>query len=1184
MKIAAIKKSTLNRAFLLLVILLGLKSTVEAQNIRKTISLNDDWRSVAHDTNKDKHNGFEQNTYPDKDWKKVTVPHNWDKYEGYRRLLHGNRHGYAWYRKTFKVSETNSQKQFFLFFEGVGSYATVWLNGKNVGYHAGGRTTFTLDVTDAIFKNNKENILAVRADHPEEIRDLPWVDGGCSTERGFSEGSQPMGIFRPVQLIITNDAKVEPFGVHIWNDENISEKAARVSINTEVKNYSAASRKLTVKQDFLDAKGKVVFSVKQTQTLNGSEVKVFKQASPEITNPALWSPEQPYLYTLKTTVLAKNKVIDKVETPYGIRWMSWPKGLKPNGTNQFFLNGKPVFINGIAEYEHLIGNSHAFADEQVLSRVSQMKAAGFNSFRDAHQPHNLRYQQYWDANGILLWTQMAAHIWFDNPAFKENFKTLLKDWVRERRNSPSVILWGLENESTLPEDFAKECTEIIRSMDPTASVQRLVTTCNGGSGTDWDVPQNWTGTYGGDPNNYGEDLKRQVLVGEYGAWRTLDTHSEGPHLPNVADYNEDRFTELMEKKVRLADSVKNEVAGHYFWLWTSHDNPGRVQGGEGVRELDRVGPVNYKGLLTPWEEPLDAFYMFRANYAPKETEPMVYIASHTWPQRWTKPGIKNNIRLYSNCDEVELFNDIDGISLGKKKKGGIGTHFRWDNVQINYNVLYALGYINGKIAARDTIVLHHLPASPNFSALYKNIVNITAPAKGYHYLYRVNAGGPDFKDENGNIWLADRNREGKHTWGSSSWTKSFEGIPDFFASQRRIFDPIKGTKDWPLFQTFRYGLDQLRFEFPVADGEYLIELYFNEPWLGTGGGMDATAWRLFDVAVNDEVVLKNLDIWKEAGHDAALKKTVKVKVSGGELVVSFPRVKAGQALISAIAIASLKEKLSPAPAVLSLMKNVMINGAASDAAVQSWMDIGNKQYANKEVSFIDLPSNFYGADWIQTSGEGLKNATFEVTAEADVFVALKNGTALPASLKTFEDYKTVLKNSNFEEFKVYRKRFNAADKVNISSLAAGTYTIATIQASSLQPAFDLKTVTSYKAFQTKVAKGVKKQVLMKQERLTFEANEAIIAFEIKTGVADVYSLTLKYHNPFKETMSASIEVIALDGTLLKPAQVYNLEPTREGKWNYINTNTGTMINAGTYIVKVKAIDAIGVSVDAVDVQ
>lgn len=207
-----------------------------ATEIRKSISLNNEWRTVADDFDKEKYNDFNQASFNDKDWKKVNVPHNWDKYAGYRRLLHGNRHGYAWYRKTFKIEDQpNTNKKYFLFFEGVGSYATVWLNGKQVGYHAGGRTTFTLDISKEILLNNQENILAVRADHPAEIRDLPWVDGGCSSERGFSEGSQPMGIFRPVQLIVTNDVKVEPFGVHIWNDDQISEKEATLHLTTEIK-------------------------------------------------------------------------------------------------------------------------------------------------------------------------------------------------------------------------------------------------------------------------------------------------------------------------------------------------------------------------------------------------------------------------------------------------------------------------------------------------------------------------------------------------------------------------------------------------------------------------------------------------------------------------------------------------------------------------------------------------------------------------------------------------------------------------------------------------------------------------------------------------------------------------------------------------------------------------------------
>ncbi|RZK55491.1 MAG: DUF4982 domain-containing protein, partial [Pedobacter sp.] len=850
-----ILKKSFQNTLLAVLVLISFAPKTFAQNIRKDILLNANWLSIADEKNSNAYNGFENNTFESVNWKAVNVPHNWDQYEGYQRKLHGNKHGYAWYRKTFKSNEVKAGKRFFLYFEGVGSYATVWLNGKKVGYHAGGRTTFTLDVTSVIKLNNQENLLAVRTDHPANIQDLPWVDGGCSTERGFSEGSQPMGIFRPVHLIVTNDIRIEPFGVHIWNDDQISEKSAALNFETTVKNYGASSKNITIINQLVDANGKVVKELKRIEKIAAGKDLEIKQQSDKLINPNLWSLENPYLYTVKTKIIEKNKVLDELNTPYGIRWISWPIGDKAN-QKVFLLNGKPVFVNGIAEYEHLIGQSHAFSNEQIRSRVMQIKSAGFNAFRDAHQPHNLLYQTYWDKLGILSWTQMAAHIWYDTPEFRKNFKSLLTDWVKERRNSPSVVLWGLENESTLPEDFARECTELIRKLDPTASSQRKVTTCNGGKGTDWDVPQNWTGTYGGNPLTYGEDLQKQVLVGEYGAWRTLDLHTSDPQIKNPT-HTENYMAELMETKVRLAESVKDKTAGHYFWLYSSHDNPGRVQGGEGLRDLDRVGPVNYKGMYTPWEEPTDVYYMFRAYYAPKQTEPMVYIVSHTWPNRWSTTGVKDSITVYSNCDEVELFNDVNQQSLGKRTRKGVGSHFQWNKPNIQYNVLYAVGYVNGKAVAKDYIVLNNLPKAPNFKNLIENS-NVNEATKGYHYLYRLNAGGPSYTDQFGKVWTNDQQLNANaRNYGSTSWTANFPGVPSFFASQRRTFDPIKGTADWKLFQSFRYGRDQLKFHFPIpADGEYLVELYFIEPWLGVGGGMDAKGMRLFDVAVNDKTVIK----------------------------------------------------------------------------------------------------------------------------------------------------------------------------------------------------------------------------------------------------------------------------------------------------------------------------------------
>lgn len=1154
-------------------IFLGLATKAQ---VRREISLNEAWKTVAHDTDQNFYNGFEAENFKDTNWKQVDVPHNWDVYHGYRRLLKGNRHGYAWYRKNFSVKPKGKNERYFLFFEGVGSYATVWLNGKKVGYHAGGRTTFTLDVTSAIrLKGN--NILAVRADHPDEIRDLPWVDGGGSEERGFSEGSQPMGIFRPVHLVVTNPIRIEPFGVHAWNDNQISAKSAKINLTVEVKNYGNTTKQLRIVNRLENKERKKVFEVSKQKTLQPGSLETIKDLSPEVINPHLWSIEDPYLYTIVTEVIDNGKVIDRLETPYGIRWISWPIGRASND-KRFFLNGKPVFINGIAEYEHLIGGSHAFSEEQIRSRVMQMKAAGFNSFRDAHQPHNLRYQEHWDRMGILLWTQMAAHIWFDNPEFKKNFKSLMRDWVKERRNNPSVVLWGLENESTLPEEFARECTEIIREMDPTASSQRLVTTCNGGKGTDWDVPQNWTGTYGGDPKLYGEDVKRQVLIGEYGAWRTLDLHTEGPYDQNGV-FSEDRMTQLMEMKVRLADSVKNETSGHYFWLFTSHDNPGRVQGGEGLRELDRIGPVNYKGLLTPWEEPLDVYYMFRSNYAPKETDPMVYIVSHTWANRWKSPGVKDRITVYSNCDEVELFNDVDNVSLGRRKKGGIGTHFSWSKADIRYNVLYAVGYVDGKPVAKDYIVLNHLPKSPQFDKFYEGAQNLTAPAKNLTYLYRVNLGGPDYTDINGNVWKADRQQTSADTWGSNSWTKDFPGMPDFFASQRKTHDPIKGTKDWSLFQTFRYGREKLNFDFPLPDGEYTVELYFNEPWLGTGGGMDAAGFRLFDVALNGKTYIKNLDIWKEAGHDGALKKTLKVKVSGGKLNISFPKVLSGQALISAIAIASGNTSIKPAAGAVNLIQNFQ---APSDWSVETWMDAGDHQYKDaRDAAFTSLPPVLYGADWIRTSAHG-GQAQFTLAEEADVFVALPEGQTLPVWLKDYEDTKTSLENSREANFKfnVYRKRFEKGASVHILS----AFTTAVLPATTLQPAFDLKKVETYKSHIAKFSNNIKATTVNEKDAVTFyKASGDVLEFTFSVGVADTYSLTLRYANTLPKVMKAKLQLVMADGTLLKE-EIVELTTSKPGKWNYLNGTSGSMINAGTYKYRVIAIDAEGLSVSALDVQ
>ncbi len=803
--------------------------TPEKKGKRQIVSLNQDWQVTFGKTSEDSITK-KMGTF------RVNVPNNLDDYYGYRQLKHGNLHGTATYEKHFSVHKQTG-KRYFLQLEGVGTFATVKVNRKSYPKELVGRTSFTLDISDALREG--DNALNIKVEHPAMQTNNPWPCGGCSSEWGFSEGSQPFGIFRPVSLIETDEVRVEPFGVHVWNNEVCDS----VFVDTEVKNYSDHEQTIEVISKLALSSGKTAFRQAGKITLKAGETQVVRHQA-KVSDAHLWGITDPYLYTLSSIIKREGKTIDDVATPFGIRSISWPvlrqkqAALRGDSAQmdkkdgRFYLNGSPVFINGTCDYEHLFGQSHAFSHEQIASRVKMMRQAGFNAFREAHQPHNLYYQQLLDEQGMLFWSQFSAHVWYDTSAFRKNFKRLLRRWIKERRNSPSVILWGIQNESVMPKDFTEECAAIIREMDPTAQTMRVITTCNGGEGSDWNVIQNWSGTYGGTADKYDQELKQpnQLLNGEYGAWRTLGFRSSDAEKLHAGDakalskaYTEDAFVSLLSKKAMLAESAKDSVCGHFQWLFVSHENPGRVQPDEAYRRIDKVGPFNYKGLLTPWEQPTEGFYWYRNHYTKVQPDTLTPTA-----------------------------------------------------------------------ADRNR--------------------NLLKPAEGYTYLYRLNCGGDAVTDSYGSEWEQD------DSVYSHSWAERF-GMNPFTASQGHITSRIHGLKssseashhaaapDAKLFQYFRWGRHALNYQFAVPDGEYRVELYFAEPWLGKheGAGIDCEGERIFDVAINDSVVVDDLDLWAEAGFAGACKKVVDIKVKGGLLTISFPEVKVEEAIISAIAIAAKGE-------------------------------------------------------------------------------------------------------------------------------------------------------------------------------------------------------------------------------------------------------------------------------------
>lgn len=1037
------------------------------QNFRRRIRLRD-WRSIRED-NVD----FAAPLLDDSGWTKVRVPHNWETYEGYAGHTHGNIHGTAWYRRDFDLQSLDSAQRVYAFFEGVGSYATVYCNGMEVGAHAGGLTTFTVELSEALQVG--KNLLAVRAHHPAGIDDLPFVCGGCWGSP-HTEGSQPFGVFRPAWLEFSGPVRFQPFGVHIWTPVATAE-SAEIDVSFELWGENKFGALWSVKLSLLDPYGNVLRT--KCESGKGSLPDKGCWKIKALHAPKLWSPENAHLYHLRAEVSVDGVLSHLVEERFGIRSIEWPEILQPdkqwdcrsrdsrgqllsngdeppsvennlhtkvlnssaiagrrirpcgvsiqlvqpdsfpeharllvelaldgaspamismeiqNEAGTVFLqqfsslvddrlsgcqwwtddiyhpeqwwegaptiyrlvteirspdgalweraettfgfrlgvpvlnvgepkwkaadpptvsegpppdkstlriNGRAVFLNGTCAYEHLLGADHAWDDEQVSAFAQMVRAAGFNAFRDAHHPHNLRFYDHWDESGLLCWTQMGSHIWFDTQAFRRNFKTCVREWVRERRNHPSIILWGIQNESALPEDFTREIRDLIRELDPTSPAARPTTTCNGGKGSDWNVPQEWSGTYGGNCADY--DPATLQMVGEYGAWRQFGRHTTVNYRGDENDRSESWACHALETKIRLAHSVRDRAIGHFQWAFQSFQNPGRSTVNRETFGREEVGPVNYKGLLTCWHQPSDLFYLYQAFHANPRRWPMVYIVSHTWPNRF-QHGVSpdSRIRVFSNASAVELFNGFNQRSLGRKERTQGGT-FEWSLDGLEANVLHAVGYVGDQAVAEDFIQLDGLSPDCDSLAGWCGSEHKSPPLDGT-LLYRVNCGSQEnWEDSGGSIWLADQPWTGSG-WGWESWPGPESAVSPDAGSKGFTLTPLRGMpQESNLYRTYRFGRERLRWNFAVPPGRLVVRLHLAEPWFGVGSSGDCTGWRLFDIALNGRTKVHDLDVWRMAGgHHCLVTLDISADVDTGLLALHFPRVACGQALIFAIEIA-----------------------------------------------------------------------------------------------------------------------------------------------------------------------------------------------------------------------------------------------------------------------------------------
>jgi hypothetical protein len=300
------------------------------------------------------------------------------------------------------------------------------------------------------------------------------------------------------------------------------------------------------------------------------------------------------------------------------------------------------------------------------------------------------------------------------------------------------------------------------------------------------------------------------------------------------------------------------------------------------------------------------------------------------------------------------------------------------------------------------------------------------------------------------------------------------------------------------------------------------------------------------------------------------------------MIISFPQTRVGQAIISAIAIASLNKTIKPA-AAHSLITDLSNNYCR----VSAWLDAGDKQYSDTSIVFYSIPPNLYGADWIQFERKSsLATTSFTLTEDADVFIGLdKDALQLPIHwLKDYENTTTVVTTSEEDgkTYTIHRKRFSKGSKVTLA--IDNSFLLMLLPVTNMQPAYDLKPVTSYRTNVAIVADGVQKEMFGGRECAVVKSKAAVnIQWPVQTGVADIYSITVKYYCPSEKDLPGRIQLIGAGGAMMLDEAV-NFTFTRSGKWNQFTINTGNMINAGNYTVKLITESAEGLAVNGIEVQ
>ncbi len=644
--------------------------------------LGDDWPNMLRLDKAGQNSGPAAEKFNDAGWRAVNLPHDWvielpfdknaDGSHGFKPVGPGfPKNSVGWYRRTFDLPATDDGKRIWLDFDGAFRDTMVFVNGWQMKHNESGYFPFRIDITD-VARIGGKNTVAVKVD-------------ASKFEGWFYEGA---GIYRHVWLEKTSPVAIAPDGIFVYSQfkDNVPSDEAKIFVQTLVFNATTSGVPVNLSFQIVLPNGETnQVKAKDEKTQNGilrsSRNELFDEFS--ISSPELWSPENPKLYKLITTVESEGKVVDRQEIEFGIRTFAFDKD------KGFLLNGQPYELKGTCNHQDMAGVGAALPDALQYFRVAKLKEFGDNAYRTSHNPPTPELLEACDHLGMIV---------MDENRLLGSDEENLRRWetqIRRDRNHASVGIWSICNEEdtqTQPVSARVGTTmqNLVKQMDPTRPVTAAERVGNVFTGLPGALEvRGWNYHIGHEIDDYRAEHPEQPHVGT----------EQGSTVSTRGIYENDKVRGYVS-----AYDVNAPPWAHTAETWWSFfDARPWLSGGFVWTGFDYRGePTPYSwpcinshfGILDTCGFPKDNFYYYQAWWT---TNIVLHLLPHwNWPG---KEGQEIRVDALSNCGEVELF--LNGQSLGKQtmKKD---SKLSW---QVKYapGVLSAKGYNDGKVVAETKV-------------------------------------------------------------------------------------------------------------------------------------------------------------------------------------------------------------------------------------------------------------------------------------------------------------------------------------------------------------------------------------------------------------------------------------------------------------------------------------------------